>query len=92
MHRTPFNPYTWWVQPFWTEFNGETTYVGTDMPTSNFSSMQIQQSNGVWIWTDQGSYYDDTCPWPNRYARWPHPVNNQFAIQTYGSTGALNCT
>ena len=95
MYRTPWNPFnSGWAQPFSTQFNGETTYVGTDIPTSHFSGMQVQQSNGAWAWATYGQggpYYYDSCPQPARYVKWAHVTNNEFGIQTSGSSYALNC-
>jgi hypothetical protein len=91
MDTTLFNPFTSWCQqcgPFHTEFLGETKYLGTSMPTSNFSSMQVQLYDNSW--TNALPPMWDGCPWPQRYIR-SSLGNNSFAIQSFGSSSAYNC-
>lgn len=92
MDTTPFNPYSTWQPgtygPFLTEFSGETKYLGTDMPTSNFSTMQVQQFNDAFTNTLPTEY--DICPWPSRYVK-SAISGNSFGIQTSGTSNAFNC-
>lgn len=89
---TPWNPYSYWgpytYGPFFTEFAAETKYLGSNVPTSNFSSMQVQQFNDAWTTTLPTMY--SLCPWPVRYIRGTYS-NRFFAIQTSGSSTAYNC-
>lgn len=92
MDYTPWNPYAYWLPasygPFSTQFAAETKYLGTDIPTSNFSSMQVQQFDDTWTNTLPPLY--DGCPWPARYIN-GGLSNNFFAIQTYGTSSNYNC-
>jgi hypothetical protein len=89
MDTTAWNPYLIWANPFLTEFDSETTYVGSNVPTTNFGSMQVQQGINH-AFTTSLPAMTGSCPWPYRYVR-GGLSGNFFALQTYGSSGALNC-
>ncbi len=91
MNITPWNPNSAWIPglygPFWTELMGEAKYVGSDVPTTTFASVQVQKANLAFTSTLPVRY--NVCPWPVRYLKTAFPANS-FAIQTSGASGALN--
>jgi hypothetical protein len=89
MDTTTWNPYLNWAAPFSTDFDSETKYIGSDVPATNYRSMQVQQGiNHGWSSSLPQMY--TTCPWPIRYVLGALS-NNFFAIQTYGSSSGYNC-
>jgi len=90
---TPFSPYNAWnpatYGPFFTEFNGETKYLGSDIPDTNYQRIEVQQEAGDAFTSTLPSLYDG-CPWPNRYQK-STIANNFFAISTGGQSGYHYC-
>jgi hypothetical protein len=92
MNTTSWNPYEQWdlsAGPFLPEIAAETKYLGSSVPTTNFSSIQFQQSNDQWTTALLG-LPDDLCPWPQKYIQGAFS-NDFFAIQTSGTSDAYNC-
>lgn len=93
MNCTPFDPATAWPYGYghWlTEFNGETKYLGSNVPNSQFFSMEVQQNNGNFTNILPNTY--NSCPWPVRYINSGGPNGtDSFGIITSGSSDAYNC-
>jgi hypothetical protein len=95
MNVTPFDPLTSWdpglYGKLFTEFDGETKYLGSNIPSSNYSQMQTQLSN--FSWTNTLPVYYNSCPWPVRYINSGNPDPTQIlGINTSGNSNAYNCS
>lgn len=89
---TPWNPYTYWnlnYGPWHTEFDSETKYLGSDVPTTAFNAMEVQQFNDSWTTTLPAMY--SSCPWPDRYNRTGTVVNDSFDIATIQADNGFHC-
>lgn len=92
MATTPWSPYSYWdynrYGPFSAQFSAETTFLGSNVPTSRFGQMQVQQFNDAWTNTLPAMY--SACPWPVRYIK-TSVSGNAFGLQTSGGSIAYNC-